>query len=244
MGLQNRNTLKTYFKKGQLPSEKHFTDLIDSMSNKVDDGLSKSYENGLMLSPIGSSPKLISFYRSIQDKNPAWSIGTDISNGSLHINNHANQAVISMQQDGRVGINKANPEHELDVNGMIGQEGRIGTFISDKAPADGKWHKIIENLNGCYGFEIVAGVGKKKTGKYALIHAYVLTTYGKSKHKIDIRQAYYGSRRNKIDLRFQGTTYDFSLEIRTKSDFDGDYFIHYHVSKIWNDEFMDRSLQQ
>ncbi|BDD06432.1 hypothetical protein [Aureibacter tunicatorum] len=244
MGLQNRNTLKTYFKKGQLPSEKHFNDLIDSMSNKVDDGLSKSYENGLMLSPVGASAKLISFYRSIEDKNPAWSIGTDLSNSSLHINNFQSLPVISMQQNGFVGIKNPYPKHELDVKGLIGQEGRIGTLIKSSIPANGKWHPIIENLNGCHAFEIVAGVGKKKTGKYALLHAFAISTYGKSKHKIDVRQAYYGSRRNKIDLRFKGTTYDFSLEMRTKTDYDGEYFVHFHVSRLWDDEFMNNSLNQ
>jgi hypothetical protein len=63
MSLQNRETLKSYFKKGQLPSEGNFNDLIDSLINKIDDGMSKTVDEGLMLSPIGESKKLLSLYR-------------------------------------------------------------------------------------------------------------------------------------------------------------------------------------
>ena len=69
MPLQNRNTLKSFFRKGQLPQETHFKDLVDSMVNKVDDGMTKTIDDGLMLSPIGTSTKLISFFKSISHKN-------------------------------------------------------------------------------------------------------------------------------------------------------------------------------
>ena len=66
MPIQNRKSLKGYFKKGQLPTEGHFHDLIDSSINKVDDGMSKTMEDGLMLAPIGESRKLISFFNLIE----------------------------------------------------------------------------------------------------------------------------------------------------------------------------------
>lgn len=40
----NRNTLKEYFKRGSMPNQKHFYELIDSMVNISDDGIDKNPE--------------------------------------------------------------------------------------------------------------------------------------------------------------------------------------------------------
>ncbi|MCU0443437.1 MAG: adhesin [Microscillaceae bacterium] len=243
MSLQNRNTLKNFFRKGQMPSESNFMDLIDSMINKVDDGMSKNIDDGLTLSPIGTSKKLMSFFKSIEDKNPAWSIEIDSGSANLDINNHLGDSIVTLKNDGKVGINNRNPQFALDVKGITGLQGRMGTYQQGKVLADGKWHKIIEGLNGCYAFEVVAGVGKKRTGKYALIHAIALSTFGRSSNRIQINQAYYGTRCNKIDLRWTGDTYNLSLEMRTRCSYDGEYYINYNITNLWFDHAMDESLE-
>src|SRR6478609_9135435 len=131
MSLQNRNSLKSFFKKGQLPSEGNFFDLIDSMINKVDDGMAKTLDDGLMLSPIGGSKKLISFYKSIEEKSPAWGLEIDQGNGNLSINNPS-------------------PEFELDVNGAVAMSGRQGNAYKGKILGDGNWHPVLTELNGCH----------------------------------------------------------------------------------------------
>lgn len=244
MSLQNRSTLKEFFRKGNLPTEGHFVDMIDSMVNRVDDGMSKTIDDGLMLSPIGTSNKLMSFYRSIEEKSPAWSMDIDSGNATLSINNYVGDSVLALTTDGKVGINNKNPDFELDVNGAVGMTGRIGTFHTGKVLADGKWHPILTELNGCHAMEVVAGVGKKKTGKYSVIHAFALSTFGKSKNKIDIRQAYYGVRCNKIQMRWTGSTYNYNLEMRSRCDYGGDaYYIKYYISRLWFDQFMDESME-
>jgi hypothetical protein len=242
MSLQNRNSLKNFFKKGQLPSESHFLDLIDSMINKVDDGMSKNMDDGLMLSPIGGSKKLISFYKSIEEKSPAWSLEINQGDGNLNINNHIGDSVLTLTNSGKVGINNNVPGHELDVNGSVSMGGRIGNAYKGKVLGDGKWHQILTDINGCHALEIVAGIGKKKTGRYALVHAFALSAFGKSKSKIDIRQAYYGVRSNRIEFRWTGTTYSFNLEMRTRNTYDGEFYIQYFISKLWFDHFMDNSV--
>jgi|JI8StandDraft_2_1071088.scaffolds.fasta_scaffold07407_8 hypothetical protein len=242
MSLQNRNTLKSFFKKGQLVSEKHFIDLIDSMINKVDDGMSKTLDDGLVLSPIGSSQKLISFYKSIEDKNPAWHFQIDASDASFNINNQVGDSIVTIKNTGKVGIVQKEPQHELDVNGNIASKGRVGTFHQGKILADGKWHPVISNLNGCYAFDVMAGVGKKKTGKYALIQAFAMSTFGKSNNKIRVNQAYYGTYCNKIELRWRGETYNYQLEMRTRCSYGGEYYVKYNITNLWLDQFMDDSL--
>ncbi|GAB4396926.1 MAG: hypothetical protein OHK0053_12140 [Microscillaceae bacterium] len=245
MSLQNRNTLKTFFRKGQMPTEGHFNDLIESMVNKVDDGLSKTIEDGLQLSPIGPSQKLLSFYKSIEEKNPAWSMEIDPGSATLYFNNRLGDTVLALSNEGKVGINNRQPVYPLDVQGAVGMQGRVGTFAQGKIPADGQWHAILSDLNGCQAFEVMAGVGKKKTGKYSLIHALALSTFGKSRPKIKIQQAYYGVRCNQLQLRWRGETYAFQLEMRTRCSYDGQgaVFAQYFISKLWQDEMMDGSFE-
>lgn len=243
MPIQNRKSLKNFFKKGELPSQRSFDDLIDSMINKVDDGMSKTIEDGLMLSPIGASQKLTSFYKSIEEKNAAWTLDINSSDGMISYNNFIGDSVLALKQDGKVGINNDNPEQELDVNGVVAMHGRFGSKYVGKIPADGNWHPVLTELNGCHALEIMAGVGKKKTGRYALVHAIAMSTFGKSKNRIHKRQAYYGMRNNRIELRWKGTTYDYTLEMRTRRSYEGSYFVNYHICDLWFDTYMDRSFE-
>lgn len=239
MSLQNRETLKSYFRKGQLPTEGNFHDLIDSLINKVDDGMSKTVDDGLMLSPIGESKKLISFYKSIEDKSPEWRVEVSSADSNLCFSNKMGETVVSMNEEGRLGVNTEEPVSELDVNGLVAQKGRIGTAFRGVIPANGTWHKVIEGVNGCNMFEFVAGVGKKKTGKYALLNALAISTFGKSKNKIKKVQAHYGVRSNRIELKWTGTVYDYNLEMRTRGNYGDNIFIRYHVQNLWHDPFMD-----
>ena len=72
--LFTRESLKHFFKKGKFPSEVHFSHLIDSSVNKLDDGFAKSEEDGLQLAPQGKSDRLISFFKHINDTHPEWQI--------------------------------------------------------------------------------------------------------------------------------------------------------------------------
>ncbi|TAF31782.1 MAG: adhesin [Cytophagales bacterium] len=239
MSLQSRDKLKSYFKKGSMPQEGHFVDLMDSVLNKIDDGIAKNLEDGLVLSLVGSSPKLLSFFKSIEDKSPAWSWELDQSGAALHLNNFSGDHVLSCMPDGKVGILNGNPEYELDVRGVVASQGRIGTYTTGRVPADGQWHPIIEQLNGCNAFEVMAGAGRKGTGKYALIHAIALSTFGKSKSEINLTQAYYGVRCNKIELKWVGDTFDYALHVRTRCNYGDGTEIQFNVSSLWTDTFMD-----
>jgi len=240
MPLQNRKTLKSFFRKGQLPSEGNFHDLIDSLINKVDDGMSKTVDDGLMLSPIGESKKLISFYKNIEDKSPEWRIEVEKDNSNLSFTNNMGKVVASMNHNGYLGINTDKPQSALDVNGIIAQKGRKGTAYEGHIPANGKWHKIVKGINGCHMLEINAGVGKKKTGKYALINAIAICTYGKSKNKIKKTQAHYGIRSNRIEIKWTGSIYDFNLEMRTRTNYGDEIHICYNILNLWEDTFMDK----
>lgn len=242
MPIQNRKSLKGYFKKGQLPTEGHFHDLIDSSINKVDDGMSKTMEDGLMLAPIGESRKLISFFKSIEDKSPVWKIEVDENSADLKVTNKLGDVIVNISEDGKIGVNKEDPELHLDVNGSVAMSGREGNAYKGKVPANGKWHKIVKDLNGCQMYEVIAGVGKKKTGKYAMLYATAISAFGKSKDKIKVVRGRYGVRGNNIKLRWTGSTYKFNLEIKTRYDYGEGVAICYNIQKLWHDTFMDNCV--
>ena len=80
----NRNTLKEYFKRGSMPNQKHFYELIDSMVNISDDGIDKNPDDGLRLAPSKENSPVISLFTNIQDNIPEWKIYLG-NNSQLHI---------------------------------------------------------------------------------------------------------------------------------------------------------------
>lgn len=273
MTKRNRKTLADNFSDGKLPTQEAFGDLIDSMVNIVDEGFDKSAVDGMKIAQLDNSSKLISFYDEITVKSPLWSIafstsgyagdagryknlnvyfGSSKANGLTLASAPDNESREDSSEEGRIklGVNKSNPEHEVDVGGVIASDGRIGRKGRKELEvrADGKWHPIIVGLDGCQAFEIVAGVGKKRSGRYALMHAFALSTFNSKKGNISYHQAHYSSRCDQIDLRWVGQTHNYSLEMRTRCSFDrnsGDEtFIRYFVSQLWFDPFMDNCTKE
>ena len=72
--ITDRKKLKSFFKKGNLPSESDFEKLIDSTFNKADDKLDIT-EEGLMIYPSeDGKAKLLSFFEDKDDVDAAWAM--------------------------------------------------------------------------------------------------------------------------------------------------------------------------
>lgn len=225
MGIKNRETLKNYFKKGGIATEKQFIDLIESSMNLVDDGISMKPKTGLKINPLGDSTKLISFFKKNAQKEAEFSL--DINNGSdgLSFQNEKDKTLFKLKKDGKLGVNCDNPSYELEVEGTLGVKNRVGVFKRGHVPADGKWHSILSHLDGINVFEIVAvAKGKLKTGHYCVSHATALSTFGGrfSKSKIKNTTAYYAGYRDKIKYKWVGALHNYSLMIKTLRDYGED----------------------
>lgn len=223
MAIINRQTLKNYFTKGGFAQEKNFVDLIDSMVNLVDDGIEKSIDFGLKLSPLKNNAALISFFNKISNKKPNFSLNLNESSpDKLTLNNENNKEIISFKSNGNIGVNNSNPIHNFDVKGTIGTQSLVGTYLQGEVPADGNWHNVITNLDDISAFQITASArGMIDKGYYAVIHAIALSTFGgrDSKWKINETHAYYEYRRNKIQLRWFGEMHNYGLQIRTRRNY-------------------------
>lgn len=255
MARKNRKTLADSFKNGNLPSETAFKNLIDSTLNIEDDGFEKTRKDGLKVVRLDNG-KLISFYKAMNALSPMWSIGFDNAesgeeSNKLIFSNGRNEHVMTLcngetdQELMRVGVNKDDPQFELDVKGTIASDGRVGS-AGKPVPADGNWHDITETLTGCQAFEIVAGVGGQDTdGKYALMHAFVLSAFNSKNNHISYHQAHFGEKCDRIELRWipeEKEDYCYKLQIRVQSSYGENVWINYFKTRLWFDGLMNKSL--
>lgn len=257
----NRQDLKSFFRKGQTPSQVHFEYLIDSMVNKIDDGFAKSDDDGLRLAPTGEDQKVMSIFKNQSDPKPDWQLtlkNDDKGNGTLSFDHlgeddsgkPVKKSSLVLADDGQVGIGTNNPRTTLEIGGVLGIRTRVGTFKVGQVPGDGHWHKIVEGLNDMHAFEIVARIdGPDKRGKYAFAHALAIGAFGGGNNKIRSVCAHYGWFWNRIEFRWQGTAArNYSLEARTRSHYGltatgKPYMLRFHITQLWDDsEFQELDI--
>ncbi len=275
MTKRNRKTLVEHFAEGRLPTQEAFADLIDSTINIVDDGFEKNAREGLKLAQVDENAKLLSFYDEITVRSPVWTMsltspGTAYGGGnykSLSVywaDNGENRLILSSVPEAegasstdasaphrlRMGINRPAPQHEMDVGGVIASDGRVGRRAPDgfSVRADGQWHPITKPLDGCHAFEVMAGVGKPKSGKYALTHAFAVSTFNSRHGSITNHQARFSSRCDQIDLRWRGSTHEYVLEMRTRCSYEQhaneEIYVQYYLTQLWFDPFMEGSSRK
>ncbi len=256
MPLRERLVLKSFFASGKRPSEGDFEDLIDSCINRIDDGFSKSADQAFQLTPAGNG-SLLTFFKNtqaIKSQIPSWSLTLNTEANGLSFDEIQNGKPVSrlfIKEGGNVGIGTANPSFPLEVQGTIGMTGAIGTYLNSSSAkplaADGEWKVLIPGLQKIRAFEVVAmATGGDGSGKHALLHAIVLSTFGKSKSAINKTVARFGPCRDRLEIRWngewdrekKGEQEGYQLQIRTRSNFGEKGVIQYHVKNLWDDKFL------
>lgn len=237
MGRTNRNTLKEYFKRGKMPDQGHFCELIDSTLNIADDGIEKTPDDGLCLAPLKKNGPVISVFKNIQDREAAWQISLD-TDGRLSIRQEEEETpLVLLSPDGKIVLNQ--PHTDVEINGTLSAR-RFDGQQKGEFPADGEWHTLPVPTEGCRAYRIMAGCGKLKTGQYALAEALAMHCYGKHR-KIRTTQSWFGSFFNKIKFRWNGYGQKCTLQIRTNRDYGEKIYICYRIVDLWGDPKMDDS---
>lgn len=283
--ITDRKQLKSFFKKGSLPDESAFEKLIDSTFNKADDKLDIN-EDGLMIYPSDNGKeKLFSFFEDKDDTEAQWAMFiSKKENGGLYIQKIDESDFNDLlQKDDKtpppafyiqkgtenIGLGTHSPLQKLDVKGLVSTEGRMGNFHEGELAADGNWHNVFDakGLNGCFALEITAfAQGNQGDGKYALMHAIAVSTYGNSKPRISKTAAHYGKWWNKIAIRWESRPSKieeesgdkkklpvwkklariwepkdpakYNLQLKTKSNYGEDKKISFKVSVLWDTRFV------
>jgi hypothetical protein len=266
MTIRNRESLRGYFSDGALPTQEHFADLIDSMLNMSDEGFRKSVERGFEVSAAAGYEALLSFFRDQDPDQPLWSVAFGGAQGQLLIRNPSENLPEAPSEEaaaplwcldpaGRVGIRTAAPQAALDVDGVVRSKGRRGSYARatpKPVPADGDWHDLTDDLEGCQAFEVTAGAGHQGKGRFALMHAVALNTYNPTlgildflnrKRGIRSTDAFYARRCDRLQLRWRGSSgrnASYRLQIRTGCDYGRGILIQAHVTQLWFDPHMDQ----
>ena len=256
MTCRNRETLKNYFSEGQLPTQEHFADLIDSMLNMADEGFRKTVANGEEIyAPVGHDA-LLSFYRDQMPDQALWRTALHAQRDQLliHSPQRAQAPLLSLDLEQRVGIGTADPAEKLDVQGNVASHGRRGSLpLPGPVYADGTWQDLTPELQGCQGFELVAGAGRPGSGHFSLMHAIALSTYNpgggllgwfKRQRGIRTTQAWWGRRCDRLQLRWfgsEGRKAAYKLQIRSACNFGDELRIQVHLSQLWFDPHMQAS---
>lgn len=256
MTLLTRSTLKNLFTRGSVPTEVNFADFIDSTVNKVDDGFSKSAEFGFMLAPQGENRKLMSFFESIRDPKAAFSISLNPTRHAkgLSVADKDDNSILFLKDTGEIGINTVTPNFALEVNGMMGVNGRVGTYASGKVPANGEWQTIVDGLDGIQAFELVAQAsGKEGRGKYGFTHAIALSNYGVGKinHLRSTYSRILGPLFHKISFRWAKGNNGYRLQVKTTQSYgyldeknEKPAQIRFFVSKLWDHTMMEDKKEE
>jgi hypothetical protein len=238
MAIASRVQLKKAFEKGAIPTQQDFSNLIDSMIHKQEDGLI-SEDEGLRLSPKGSDRRLLTFFDNLNGFKPTWALEQYPKNSpefGLNLVDQQGESKLFIRYDGNVGIGTINPTNKLDVNGNMSMHGRRGTYMSGQVPGDGSWYTITPKLSQCHAFEIIAKVSKAGRGLHAMLHAVALSTFKGSKSPITKTHAYYNSFRDKMDIRWVGTNFNYALQIKTKRNYGAGNMISYYITNLWWEE--------
>lgn len=249
----NRESLKNFFRKGQLPNEMHFAALIDSTVNKLDDGFNKTDLDGLRVSPINGKESVMSFFENELVDHPSWqfNLKKQEAGPSLSLDTLAEveagkieqRPVIFFSGTGNVGLGTDKPRTQLEVGKTFSTHTRVGAYAIGKIDGDGKWHDILSGVDQPSAFEVLARIdGKKGTGKYALTHAIAVCTYAGGRNKISQTRAYFGWFFRRIELRWEGGMDSFRLQARTRQHYGyanevekTPFQIRFHITSLWDE---------
>lgn len=235
MPKRNRQSLKASFRHGSRPTELDFENLIDSTLNLLDDGLRKEPDSGLMLAPEPGKSAVLSVCRQAGDERALWEISLNHQTNCLSVGLRG-RPLVNMNTDGTLTLGDG--QGAVVIDGTLHTVSRRGVFAQGEVPADGRWHSITGELEGCWALEIVAGCGRKNTGKHGLVVATAVHCFG-ARARIRKISSYFGVHGHRIRLRWAKRNYACVLQVRTSFDYGEEIVIRYHIARLWDEPFME-----
>jgi hypothetical protein len=114
---RNRTALKERFKKGSIPTEADFADLIDSTLNQAEDNIGKLPNDPLRITASGSEESLLNFYRTDGSAETlSWQIKQKPGgNAGLSIGDTTAPRLFIQNSSGNLGIGSTTPAAKLDI---------------------------------------------------------------------------------------------------------------------------------
>jgi hypothetical protein len=239
MAIRNRNTLIEGFSKGQRPTADDFKNLIDSTVNILDDGFSKDAQSGIKLAPISEQEgTVMTFLQNMTDDiGGRWEF--DILNNNLRISQvkeGVKGQLILLKQNGEIEIGREGCD--IQIKGTLHSEQRAGKTVTEPLIADGTWQDLTPYLEGIYALEVVCVMGKRRTGKHAILVAHATHCFG-AKPRIRKIRSHFGIFGNKLKLRWVRKDRACKLQVRTRFKLGTDIPIYGYYTSLWDNPLLE-----
>lgn len=241
MAYRSRNTLIDLFSVGQMPTADHFKNLIESTVNILDDGFSKDAQSGIKLAPISEEKGTVMTFLQNMTNEAGASWKFDVRNNDMYICNsdkNGKGQMIRLKQNGEVEIGKEGAD--IYMKGTLHAEQRAGKR-AEQVQADGQWHDITDFLVGVHALEVVCVMGKRSTGKHAILVAHATHCFG-AKPRIRRIRSHFGFFGNKLVLRWISSKADRAckLQVKTRLKPGNDIFIQASITSLWDNPLMEK----
>lgn len=232
--------MKSYFRRGDVPTEEQFAELIDSVHNIYEDGQAKvSATDGIRLFPSDKDGVVATVFSSDPETPgayPLWRIALNGENG-LEIRDGKGEPVMT-----------ADRERNVTVAGTVKAAG----FISDggdeedtpatdvlKVKANGYWQNLPveaeagKEAKGCRVYRISACYVNRLTRKYSACEAVASHSDGHERKVRSPRKHWWGWSGH-IKIRWIKTSGRLCLQMKSKGVQSGSETIYCRIETIWN----------
>lgn len=236
---KDRETLKSYFQRGNVPTEEQFAELIDSVPNIYEDGQAKvSPTEGIRLFPLDKDGVVATVFSSDPEKpgaSPLWRIVLTGDNG-LEIRDGKDEPVMTVDREKNVSV-----AGTVKAAGFLSdggdEEDTPGTDIL-KIKANGYWQNLPveaeagQETKGCRVYRISACYVNSLTRKYSACEAVASHSDGHGRKVRSPRRHWWGWSGH-IKIRWKKTDGKLCLQIRSKGVQSGAETIYCRIETIW-----------
>ncbi len=140
--MSNRTVIKSHFRTGDIPTQDNFYDLIDSVLNQDEDGITKKAGNPISLQAEGDVTgvqNVLFLYRKLTDESPGWKISLNprsdpqaaaTNKPGLNISDGPSGAsrLFIRGSDGNVGLGTIEPAANLHIRGAGSSQVLMGDW--------------------------------------------------------------------------------------------------------------------
>ena len=237
---KSRETLKSFFRKGNTPTATHFEAFIDSVVNIADDGALRTKKDGLLIYPANENGRMASIYKGpeLPDERegiPCWSLRIGEEKEILLLNENEEVVVSLSQQMGAGAINPLPREMPTITSPLPQKETHPCRYL--ELPADGRWHDLLVDFTssadvpGCRMLHVTAGYrsGKKK---YCIVDLTAICCTGR-RRKISPSQKRLFFWKSPLRVRWKKRKDGLFLQIKGKKKKHGEDTLHYVINELW-----------
>lgn len=236
---KDRETLKSYFQRGDVPTEEQFAELIDSVPNIHEDGQAKvSPADGIRLFPSDKDGVVATVFSSDPEKpgaSPLWRIALTGDNG-LEIRNGEDEPVMTADREKNVTVaGTVKADRFLSDDGDEGDT--PGTDVL-KVKANGYWQNLPveaearQEIKGCRVYRISACYVNSLTRKYSTCEAIASHSDGYGR-KVRSPRSHWWGWSGHMKIRWRKTDGKLFLQIKSKGVQSGAETIHCRIETIW-----------